>query len=146
VSEHDKVLARRNIEEVWNQGKIAVIDELIAHSAIFHDPNIPEGKLAEPAGYKKYVSIYRSAFPDLHLTIHDQVAEGDKVVTRWSATGTHNGPLMGIAATHKHATVQGVDINRYENGKIVEGWITYDMLGLLQQLGVAPIMAAATPA
>jgi predicted ester cyclase len=74
------------------------------------------------------------------------VAEGDKVVTRWSATGTHNGPLMGIAATHKQATVQGVDINRYENGKIVEGWITYDMLGLLQQLGVAPLMAAATPA
>ncbi|MGA7910093.1 MAG: ester cyclase [Candidatus Dormiibacterota bacterium] len=146
MPEHNKVLARRNIEEVWNQGKIAVVDELIAHSAIFHDPNLPEGKFAEPEGYKKYVSIYRSAFPDLHLTIHDQVAEGDKVVTRWSASGTNDGPLMGIAATHKRATVLGVDINRYENGKIVEGWISYDMLGLLQQLGVETLEAVAAPA
>ena len=142
MSEHNKVLARRNIEEVWNQGKIAVIDELIAHSAIFHDPNVPGGKFAEPEGYKQFVSIYRTAFPDLHFTIHDQVAESDKVVTRWSAGGTNDGSLMGIAASHKHAIVQGVDINRYENGKIVEGWIIYDMLGLLQQLGMEPLPVA----
>jgi steroid delta-isomerase-like uncharacterized protein len=143
VSEHNKVLARRNIEEVWNQGKIAVIEELIAHNAIFHDPNVPGGEFAEPEGYRQFVSIYRSAFPDLHFTIHDQVAEGETVVTRWSASGTNNGTLMGTAATHKHAIVQGVDINRYENGKIVEGWIIYDMLGLLQQLGVEPLAAVA---
>lgn len=145
MSEHNKVLARRIIEEVWNQGKIAVIDELIAHNAVFHDPNVPEGRFAEPEGYKQFVSIYRSAFPDLHLTIYDQMAESDKVVTRWSASGTNDGSLMGIAATHKPATMQGVDINRYENGKIVEGWIIYDMLGLLQQLGVEPV-AVAVPA
>ena len=139
MPEHNKVLARRMIEEVWNQGKVVVVDELIARGAIFHDPNIPDGLFTEPDGYKKYVSIYRSAFPDLHFTIHDQVAEGEKVVTRWEATGTNNGPLMGVAATHNHVTLQGMDIYRYENGKIVEGWIVYDMLGLLQQLGVEPL-------
>jgi steroid delta-isomerase-like uncharacterized protein len=145
VSDH-KVLARRSIEEVWNQGKLTVIGELIANNATINDPNVPGGKFTGPDGYKQYVSVYRSAFPDLHFTIHDQVAEGDKVVTRWSATGTHNGPLMGFAPTHKHATVHGMDMNRYENGKVVEGWITYDMLGLLQQLGLAPSMTAAAKA
>ncbi len=143
MSEHNKLLARRNIEEVWNQGKLAVIDDLIARSAIFHDPNLPEGKFTAPEGYRQFVSIYRTAFPDLHFTIHDQVAENDTVVTRWSASGTNDGSLMGTSATHKYAFVQGVDINRYENGKIVEGWIIYDMLGLLQQLGVEPLAAAA---
>jgi predicted ester cyclase len=79
----------------------------------------------------------------VHLTINDQIAEGDKVVTRWTATGTHKGQLMAIAPTNKHATVTGVDIDRYQDGKVVEAWASYDMFGLLQQLGVVPAMAPA---
>jgi predicted ester cyclase len=92
---------------------------------------------------RQFVQIYRGAFPDVRLTINDQIAEGDIVVTRWTATGTHNGELMGIAPTSKRATVTGVDIDRYQGGKVVEAWASYDMLGLLQQLGVALSLAPA---
>jgi steroid delta-isomerase-like uncharacterized protein len=143
MSEQNKALARRAIEEVWNQGKLTVIDELTAPTATFHDANVPGGKFSGPEGLKQFVQIYRTAFPDVRLTINDQIAEGDKVVTRWTATGTHKGQLMAIAATNKHATVTGVDIDRYQDGKVVEAWASYDMFGLLQQLGVVPAMAPA---
>jgi steroid delta-isomerase-like uncharacterized protein len=143
MSEQNKALARRAIEEVWNQGKLAVIDELTAANATFHDPSVPGGKFTGPEGVKQFVQIYRGAFPDVRLTINDQIAEGDKVVTRWTATGTHKGELMGIAPTNKHATVTGVDIDRYQDGKVVEAWASYDMLGMLQQLGVVPVLAPA---
>ncbi len=141
MSEQNKALARRSIEEIWNQGKLAVIDELTALNATFHDPNVPGGKFTGPEGVKQFVQIYRAAFPDVRITINDQIAEGDKVVTRWTATGTHKGELMGIAPTNKHATVTGVDVDRYQNGKVVEAWASYDMLGMLQQLGIVPVMA-----
>ena len=143
MSEQNKALARRAIEEVWNEGKLAVIDELTASNATYHDPNVPGGKFTGPEGVKQFVQIYRGAFPDVRLTINDQIAEGDKVVTRWTATGTHKGQLMGIAATNKHATVTGVDVDRFQNGKVVEAWASYDMFGLLQQLGVVPALAPA---
>ena len=143
MSEQNKALARRAIEEVWNQGKLTVIDELTASVATFHDPNVPDGKFSGPEGEKQFVQIYRGAFPDVHITINDQIAEGDKVVTRWTATGTQKGQLMGIAPTNKHANVTGVNIDRYQNGKVVESWASYDMFGMLQQLGVVPAMAPA---
>jgi len=141
MSEQNKALARRALEEIWNQGNLAVIDELTATNATFHDPNVPGGKFTGPDGLKQFVHIYRGAFPDVRITIDDQIAEGDKVVTRWTATGTHKGELMGIAPTNKHATVTGVDIDRYQNGRVVEAWASYDMLGLLQQVGIVPVMA-----
>ena len=143
MSEQNKALARRSIEEIWNQGKLAVIDELVASDATFHDPSVPGGKFTGPQGMKQFVQIYRGAFPDIRLTINDQIAEGEEVVTRWTATGTHSGELMGIAPTNKRATVTGVDIDRYQGGKVVEAWASYDMLGLLQQLGVVPTLAPA---
>jgi steroid delta-isomerase-like uncharacterized protein len=143
MSDQNKALARRAIEEVWNQANLAVIDELVAPNATFHDPSVPDGKFTGPAGMKQFIQIYRGAFPDVRLTINDQIAEGDKVCTRWTATGTHKGELMGIAPTGKHATVTGVDIDRYQGGKVVEAWASYDMLGLLQQLGVVPSLATA---
>ncbi len=143
MSEQNKALARRSIEEIWNQGKLAAIDELVASDATFHDPSVPGGKFTGPQGMKQFVQIYRGAFPDLRLTINDQIAEGEEVVTRWTATGTHSGELMGIAPTNKRATVTGVDIDRYQGGKVVEAWASYDMLGLLQQLGVVPTLAPA---
>jgi steroid delta-isomerase-like uncharacterized protein len=143
MSEQNKALARRGLEEVWNQGKLAVIDELVASNATYHDANVPGGKFTGPEGLRQFVQIYRGAFPDVRITIDDQVSEGDKVVTRWTATGTHKGDLMGIKPTNKHATVTGVDIDRFQNGKVVEAWASYDMFGMLQQLGVVPAMAPA---
>jgi steroid delta-isomerase-like uncharacterized protein len=85
-----------------------------------------------------------SAFPDLKLMVEDQIAEGDKVVTRWSATGTHQGELLGIPPTGKQTTATGITIDRIQGGKIVETWTHWDNLGLLQQLGVVPQMGAPT--
>jgi steroid delta-isomerase-like uncharacterized protein len=141
MHEQNKELARRSVEEIWNQGKLNTINELVAEGATFHDPNVPGGKFTGPQGFKQFVEIYRGAFPDVHFTINDQIAEGDKVATRWTATGTQKGALMGIAPTNKHSTVTGTDLERYENGKVVEGWLSYDMLGMLQQLGVVPTLA-----
>lgn len=143
MSEQNKALSRRGVEEVWNQGKLAVIDELTAPNATFHDPSVPGGKFTGPEGLKQFVQIYRTAFPDVHITIDDQIAEGDKVVTRWTGTGTHKGELMGIKPTNKYSTVTGISFERYQNGKLVESFENYDMLGMLQQLGVVPSLTPA---
>ena len=143
MHEQNKELARRSVEEIWNQGKLNVIDDLVAEGATFHDPNVPGGKFTGPQGFKQFVEIYRGAFPDVHFTINDQIAEGDKVATRWTATGTQKGALMGIAPTNKRSTVTGTDLGRWADGKVVEEWLSYDMLGMLQQLGVVPTLAPA---
>jgi len=143
MSEQNKALVRRAIEEVWNKGKLEVIDELTASNATFHDPSVPGGKFTGPEGSRQFVQIYRTAFPDVHVTINDQIAEGDQVATRWTATGTHKGELMGIAPTNKRVTVTGTDFERYQGGKLVESWASYDMLGMLQQLGVVASLAPA---
>ncbi len=83
--------------------------------------------------------MYRKAFPDLRLTIDDQIAEGETVVTRWTATGTHEGELMGIPPTGKQATTTGININHVSGGKLVDGWGIFDQLGLLQQIGAVPV-------
>jgi steroid delta-isomerase-like uncharacterized protein len=143
VSDQNKSLSRRVLDEVWNQGNLKVIDELTAPNATFYDANVPGGKFTGPEGLRQFVQIYRGAFPDVRFTVEDQIAEGDKVCTRWTAVGTHKGELMGIAPTGKRATVTGVGIDRYQNGKFVEAWASYDMLGMLQQLGVVPSLAPA---
>src|SRR6266849_10392941 len=101
MSEQNKALARRGLEEVWNRGNLAVIDELTASNATYTDPNVPGGKFTGPEGVQQFVQIYRSAFPDVRITVNHQLALGDKDVTRWTATGTHNGQLMGITPTNK---------------------------------------------
>jgi steroid delta-isomerase-like uncharacterized protein len=147
MSEQNKALSKRGFEEVMNQGKLEVIDELVASNNTFYDPSLPGGKVNGLEAYKQIVQMYRTAFPDLHFTIKDQIAEGDKVVTRWTATGTHKGALMGIAPTGKRSTVTGISIEHYKDGKGVEVWNNWDTLGMLQQLGVVPTMApAGTPA
>ena len=118
MSDQNKALVRRAFEEVWNQSKLTVIDELIASNAVYNDPNVPGGKLTGPEGVKQFVQIYRTAFPDVRVTINDQIAEGDKVVTRWTATGTHKGQLMGIAPTNKPATVTGIDVARFMTARL----------------------------
>ena len=135
--QENKVISRRTFEEIWNQGKLEAIEELYDADQVSHGlgMEVPPGT----AGIKQFISIYRTAYPDTHFTVEDQVAEGDKVATRWTATGTHRGELMGIAPTGKRVTVTGIAITRVTNGKIVETWNNFDALGQLQQLGVIPV-------
>ncbi|HWZ20624.1 MAG TPA: ester cyclase [Ktedonobacteraceae bacterium] len=143
LAEANKALASRFYEEGWNQGNLAVFDELLASNHVLHDPGFPEA-IRGLEGFKQYYASYGSAFPGNQLTVEDYIAEGDTVVSRWTGRGTHEGDLMGIAPTGKQVTVTGISIQRIANGKIVEEWSNYDMLGMLQQLGVAPMPGQAS--
>jgi steroid delta-isomerase-like uncharacterized protein len=126
--------------QVWNKGNLSVAEEVIAPNCAHHDPSTPNlGR--GPEGEKKAATLYRTAFPDLQFTIEDIIAEGETVVTRYSARGTHKGDLSGIAPTGKKVTVSGVTIARFANGKLVESWANWDALGLMQQLAVVPELA-----
>jgi steroid delta-isomerase-like uncharacterized protein len=142
MSEQNKAVARRVIEELFQGGKLELADELFDQSFVGHDVGMPE-PIRGPEGLKQQAKGYRDAFPDLKLTIEDQISEGDRVMTRWTARGTHQGDLFGIAPTGKQATISGVTIDRLQGGKIVETWDTWDTLGLMQQIGAVPEMAKA---
>jgi steroid delta-isomerase-like uncharacterized protein len=136
-TEENKTIVRRVNDEVWSEGHLDVIDELIADNFVATVVGAPE-QIRGPQGFREFVVMYRTAFPDLRITVDEQVAEGETVVTRWTATGTNEGELMGIPATGKQATTAGVNINRISGGKLVEGWGLFDQLGLLQQIGAVP--------
>ena len=136
-TEENKANDRHAIEEGWNQGNTAVFDELLTPDYVGHDPS---GPVHGPEGFKQFYATYRTAFPDTTITIEDQIAEGDMVASRWTATGTHQGPLMGIPPSGKRVTITGITITRFASGKEVESWFNYDTLGMLQQLGVIPPM------
>ncbi len=112
-------------------------DELIAPTAIGHDPALPEPTRG-PEGIKQAAAGYRAGFPDLRIAIDDQCAEGDLVCTRWTAIGTNSGDFWGMPATGKQVTVTGITIDRIGSGRVIESWTNWDALGLLQQLGVVP--------
>lgn len=134
-TEENKAIVRRGIETVWHQKQVTNAEDHLAPDFVNHDPARTIQGLEQ---YKPFVTGYLTAFPDLHFTIEDQIAEGDKVVTRWTARGTHQGSFMGIPPTGKQATVTGITIDRFANGKIVESWYNFDALGLMQHLGVVP--------
>jgi steroid delta-isomerase-like uncharacterized protein len=139
LSETNKTVSRRFFEEVFGKGKLNVLDEIIANDHVNSGPGSLPGLPMGPEGTKQLVTVYRNAFPDVHFTIDEQVAEGDKVVTRWSAHGTHQGELAGIPATGKSSTVTGIAVDRIVNGKIAESWGIFDQFGMMQQLGVIPM-------
>ena len=138
LSETNKTLSRRFFDEVWNKGNMAVLNELIAKDLVNSGPGTLPGLPTGPEGSKQLVTVYRNAFPDVHFTIDEQIAEGDKVVTRWTAQGTHQAELVGIPATGKSSTVTGIVVDRFVNGKIAESWGIFDQFGMMQQLGVIP--------
>jgi steroid delta-isomerase-like uncharacterized protein len=142
MSAENKAIARRLLEEAFNSGNLDVVDELVAPEFVNHDAALPEPTTGIEAT-KANITGYRNAFPDLRLTIEQQVAEGEFVTTRWSARGTHRGELMGMAATGKQATVTGITLDRIVDGRFVESWTNWDTLGLMQQLGVIPALATA---
>ncbi len=141
-TEENKALALRLIEEVINQGKLSALDELLTADAVDHSlpPDIPPGR----EGVKLFLGMIRAAFPDIHETVEDVIAEGDTVVTRTTWRGTHHGAFLGIAPTGKQVSVSGIDISRLAGGQFVEHWQSADNLGLLQQLGVIPVPGQAS--
>jgi steroid delta-isomerase-like uncharacterized protein len=139
MSEENKALVRRELEEIFNEGKLELADELLASDYTVHD-----SALAEPvhgiAGFKRLRASYHDASSDVRTTIDDMIAEGDKVVTRWTTRGTHDrGEMMGVPPTGRRIEVTGITVNRISEGKIAEDWTVWDSLGLLQQLGAAPL-------
>lgn len=138
MSEHNKALMRRGIEEVWSQGNFDMVEDLVASDFVGHQPPIENHG---PEGVKRYFGELRSAFPDIRFTIEDQIAEGDRVVTRWTARATHQGAYQGVPPTGKAGIVTGITISRFADGKIVEGWTNLDALGLMQQIGALPMPA-----
>jgi steroid delta-isomerase-like uncharacterized protein len=139
--DRNKTIIRRYFDEAWNQGRLDLLDEIIAPNYINHDPAVP-GLPAGPQGLKPILAGFRAAFPDLHFTIEDLIAADDKVVTRWTMRGTHQGEFAGLAPTGQRVTTGGIQIERLVNGQIVEHWRKSDDLGLMQQLGAFPAPAA----
>jgi steroid delta-isomerase-like uncharacterized protein len=135
MSEQNKAFVRHLMYEVIGKGNFALVDELVAEDYVGHTP-FPETNTRE--GHKQFFVALRHAFPDLQVTVEEQLAEGDKVVTRFTASGTHKGEFAGIPPTGKRAVMTGIDIDRIANGKLVECWSNTDDLGLMQQLGVVP--------
>jgi steroid delta-isomerase-like uncharacterized protein len=142
MSEANKNAVRRLFEDVWNEGSMPVADELFAPTYAHHDSSTPDVGRG-PESEKKRAALYRTAFPDVWFTIEDLIAEGETVTARWSCRGTHKGDLNGIAATGKQFNITGVSNARFSNGKMVEGWVNWDALGLMQQLGVVPELGKA---
>ncbi|HEU5234170.1 MAG TPA: ester cyclase [Terriglobales bacterium] len=141
MSDTNKALVRRIIEEVVNTGNFSSLDEVVASDYTYFEPTI--GTITGREGYRTVVGMYRSAFPDMTLTIEQQISEGDTVVTRWTARGTHEGELFGIAPTGKRVSVGGVVISRVIDGQLVEDYESYDVHGMMRQLGVLAAAKAA---
>lgn len=144
MSEENKAVVQRVVEELWNKGKIDVIDELYAADYIDRSPGLPPGISRDREGQKQFAAAFMGAFQGMAGTVEDEIAEGDRIVIRWSAQGTHRGDFMGIPATGKSVTFTGTSIYRLAGGKIKEEWTEADMLGLMTQLGVVPEPAGAT--
>jgi len=141
AKEH-KALVKQYAEQVWTQGRIEVADKYVGSDYLRHDPGIPF-EVRGPEGIKQLVPMYRAAFPDIHFTADDIIAENDKVVVRWDVRGTHRGELMGIAPTGREVRITAIEIFRLSDGKIAEQWVLVDNLGMLQQLGAFPPPAQA---
>jgi len=135
VSEH-KQLVQRFYEEVVNAGDIDKIDELVAEDFVEHE-EFP-GISSDREGVKEFFRLLRGAFPDVHFTAEDVIADGELVASRFTMTGTHDGEYMGVPATNKQVKVSGIDVLRVRDGKCVEHWGQFDAMGLMQQLGALP--------
>jgi steroid delta-isomerase-like uncharacterized protein len=133
MSEQNKALARRSWELLDDPD---VLEEVYASDLVWHEPDQDVRGLEEA---RQFFGVYKSAFPDLHATVEDAIAEGDQVVTRWTIRGTHQGEIEEFGpATGRQIEIKGITIHRIDGGKIVEEWERYDNLSVMQQLGLAP--------
>ena len=128
-------LIRRWFEEVWNQGREATIDELVAKHAVGKGQTIDGSPITGPEPFKSFWNALRSAFSSIHVDIHHVIEQGDLALLQWTITMTHTGEFMGMPATGRTVAATGMSLQRFENGKIVEAWDNWDQLGAFAQLG-----------
>ena len=136
MSADNKALLTRWFDEVWNQGRAATIDELLTEDSVVYGLGPALRGVEE---FKTFHANYRNAFPDITIQIDDMVAEGDMIAVRWSASGTHRGDGLGFGATGREARFSGMLVARARDGKLLEGWNSFDQLGMLNQLGVVAL-------
>jgi len=137
MSTENKNIARTVIES-FNRGDLDAMVQVIGDNYVYHGPT---GDISGREGYRQLAQMYRTGFPDVEMMIEDQIAEGDKVVTRVTARGRHLGDFAGLAATGKAVAVPLILIDRIANGRIAESWEAFDQLGILQALGAIPVTA-----
>ena len=128
-------LMRRWFQEVWNEGRIETVRELLSSDAVARGQRGGDTEIHGPEEFEKFVREIRGAFPDIQVNVEDVFGAGDKVVLRWSGVMTHKGDMLGLAATGRTVRCGGISIVRIVDGKIVEGWDHWDQLGMLEQIG-----------
>jgi steroid delta-isomerase-like uncharacterized protein len=133
MNSRNKMISARYYE-AWNSGNLDIANEIFASDFEIHDPASPVPIRPGPEGVNDRIRLYRSAFPDLSITVHEQLAEDDKVVTRWTLDGTHRQSFCSIAPTGRAITVTGMTIHRIHDGKIVEAWVNWDTDSLWSRL------------
>jgi steroid delta-isomerase-like uncharacterized protein len=143
AAEDNKQLVRRFYDEVWQKGNLEVADEVFARDYVRHDLR-PTTAAAGPEGQRQIAAAFRAAFPDLRFDVEIVIAEGDNVAARWTASGTHTGAWGAVQPTGRFVTFSGVNIFRFEDGRVAEIWNHRDDLGLQEQLGVS-VFAGAPP-
>jgi steroid delta-isomerase-like uncharacterized protein len=138
-AEENKAVVRRFFEDVINRGNLQLAGEFVTAGYIEHQelPGAEGAQGIEVAN--RFLSLMRTAFPDFRSEIEDLIAQGNKVVARVSVSGTHRGEMMGMAPTGKRVTASGIEVFRFQNGKMAEHWATFDALGMLRQIGVIPV-------
>lgn len=129
-------LAHRWFEEVWNQGREEVIDELSSPDIVAYGLGEANNEVRSPVDFKVFWRNLRTALPDIHITIHDTIVQADKVVVRLSMVGTHQGLGLGVTPSGRRVAISGIVILKERGGLFVEAWNSWDQLGLLQQIGV----------
>jgi predicted ester cyclase len=139
VSEENKDKSRRLMEDGFGMGRLEIVDEVLNPDFVCYDPNSESGEVRGADTMKQEIEWFRNAVPDLTYTVIDQVAEGNKVVTCYMASGTHQGEFFGVAPTGNRIEMSGIQVDRFdESGKVVEEWAQYDLLGAMRQMGAMP--------
>ena len=141
----NRQIVQRFMDECWNQGDLNTVKELVAADCRYHDPVFPS-LTSGAENIKNHIQNCRNGFPDLMVTIDDTIAERDEVVIHWTTTGTHKGQFLGMPPTNKKASVTGTSINRIEGSKIAEMWTNWNLMSLMEQLGIAMATAAQSTA
>lgn len=131
----NEALAHRWHMEIFHAGRLETADEILAPGFVFH---MPDQDVHGAEGAKQLATALRVAFPDMQITHEDTIAAGEKVAIRWTVRGTHRGDFRGVPATGKPMRSSGIDLYHLRDGKIVEAWLTWDLHGMLQQIGAVP--------
>src|ERR1700737_3338117 len=142
----NRQIVQRFMDECWSQGNLNAVSELVADDCRYHDPVFPS-LTSGAENISQHITTCRNGFPDLNFTIDDTIAERNEVVIHWTGRGTHKAPFLGMAPTNKPVTVSGTSIFRIENGKVAEQWSDWNLMSLMEQLGVAatPTAEATVP-